>query len=162
MKITKNSVVSIRYTLTNDAGDILDSSHGQRPLDYLHGAGNIIDGLEAGLKGKKAGDKFKIKVAPEQGYGLVKPELRKVLSREIFADAPALTEGLQFRGETEHGTHIYTVIKIEGDEVTVDGNHPLAGQTLHFDVQVVDVREATPEEIAHGHVHGPHGHEHYH
>lgn len=160
MKIAPKHVVSIHYTLTDDAGKVIDTSEGQEPLEYLHGAQNIVSGLEDALTGKKVGDELNVSVPPEKGYGVVRPELRKVLERSMFEGAPELEEGLQFQGETEHGTHIYTVVSIEGDQITVDGNHPLAGMTLNFGVEVVEVRKATPEELDHGHVHGPHGHHH--
>lgn len=158
MKIAKDAVVTIDYTLTDEHGKVLDSSIGQEPLTYLHGAGNLIPGLESQLEGKSKGDEVKISVPPAEAYG--DRDERKVLTvaREQFSGVDKLEVGMQFTAGGGQGEYIVTVTRIEGDTVTVDANHPLAGRTLNFDVRVVDVRNATPDELSHGHVHGPGGH----
>ncbi len=160
MQIAQNSVVAFHYTLTNDAGEVLDSSEGRDPLTYLHGAGNIIPGLEKGLEGRESGEKLNVTVAPEEGYGEVQPQLVQEVPRDAFQGVEAVEPGMQFQAQTQGGPLMVTVTKIEGDTVTVDGNHPLAGQKLNFDVEIADVREASQEEIEHGHVHGEGGVEH--
>lgn len=161
MQISADKVVLINYTLTDDAGEILDSSEGQEPLPYLHGHGNIVPGLEAGLEGLKVGDKKQVTVAPEDGYGEPSDDaIHKVPQSEFPAEIPREV-GLQIFAEGPGGQNFPLWIKEVDDEfITVDGNHPLAGTTLHFDVEVVEVRDASEEELAHGHVHGPGGHEH--
>ncbi|MBB3140275.1 FKBP-type peptidyl-prolyl cis-trans isomerase [Halomonas organivorans] len=160
MQIAQNSVVAFHYTLTNDAGEVLDSSEGREPLTYLHGAGNIIPGLEKEMEGRTAGDKLQAKVAPEEGYGEVQPQLVQEVPRDAFQGVENVEAGMQFQAQTQGGPLMVTVTKVEGDTVTVDGNHPLAGQTLNFDVEIAEVREASEEEVEHGHVHGEGGHEH--
>lgn len=157
MQITDNTAVSIHYTLTNAGGETLDSSVGAEPLVYLHGAGNIIPGLENALTGKSAGDKFNVTIEPEEAYGEKRAEMIQVVSKSMFGDMP-VEEGMQFHAEVSHGPGIITVIHIDGDDVTIDGNHPLAGEALTFDVEVMNVREATGDEISHGHIHGEGGH----
>lgn len=153
MQITDNAAVLFHYTLTNSGGEQLDSSHGEEPLSYLHGAGNIIPGLEDALKGKVAGDSFSVTIAPEQAYGEIDENMIQVVSKKMFDDMD-IEIGMQFHADVSHGSGIITISEINGDDVTVDGNHPLAGETLIFDVEVVDVRPATADEIAHGHIHG--------
>ncbi len=160
MKIEKNSVVSIDYTLTDSNGVIIDTSSGREPLTYLHGVGALIPGMETALQGKAAGEKFKITIAPEQAYGQRDESLLRVIAAEELKGVPDLKVGTQLQADTEAGVRVFTVIKIEGDKVGIDGNHPLAGITLNFDLDVKEVREATSEEIDHGHVHGPDGHHH--
>lgn len=160
MQIAQNSVVAFHYTLTNDAGEVLDSSEGREPLTYLHGAGNIIPGLEKQLEGRAPGDKLQAKVAPEEGYGEVQPQLVQEVPRDAFQGVDDVEPGMQFQAQTQGGPLMVTVTKVEGDTVTVDGNHPLAGQSLNFDVEIAEVREASEEEVEHGHVHGEGGHEH--
>lgn len=160
MQIANNVVALIEYTLTNDQGEVLDSSVGGEPLGYLHGAGNIIPGLEDALEGKKVGDSFKVSIAPADGYGEQNEALLQVVPREMFQGVEQIEAGMQFHAQTDHGMQVITVAKVEGDNITVDGNHPLAGQTLHFDVKVIEVRAATQEEQEHGHVHGHGGHHH--
>lgn len=160
MKIEDKKVVSIHYTLTGDDGTILDSSDGRDPLSYIHGMGNIIPGLEAQLLGKSTGDTFKASIAPEDGYGEFDTAQIIQVSRSQFEGVKDLAVGMQFTASGPDGNQMVTITKVENDIVTVDGNHPLAGQTLHFDVNVVDVREATADEMSHGHVHGPGGHLH--
>lgn len=158
MKITKNSVVTINYTLTDEGGEVLDTSKGREPLSYIQGMGNIIPGLESSLDGRSAGDRFKVSVDPENAYG-ARDEKRVVkVARERFEGVDDLEVGMQFRAEGgSGGSQIVTITAVGEDTVTVDANHPLAGKTLNFDVEVVNVREATAEEISHGHVHGPGG-----
>lgn len=159
MQIGPNSVVSIHYELSNDAGEILDASAEGEPLVYLQGAQNIIPGLENQLTGKKAGDTLKVKVQPEDGYGVRQSELVQQVPRDAFPDPDNLTIGMRFSAESEGG-HVSVVITELTDELaTIDGNHPLAGVVLNFDVSVADVRAATDEELSHGHVH-THGHHH--
>jgi FKBP-type peptidyl-prolyl cis-trans isomerase SlyD len=160
--IGKDKVVSIDYTLTNDAGDVLDSSKGGEPLQYLHGHGGLIPGMEKGLEGRAAGDSFKLSLSPEEGYGKKDPNMVQAVPRTNFQGVPNIEKGMQFQARSPdgRGARIVTVIDVAPDTVTVDANHPLAGQTLHFDVSVTDVRDASPEEIAHGHAHGPGGHHH--
>ncbi len=160
MQIAKDTVVSIDYTLTDDEGQVLDSSEGQTPLSYLHGSGEIIPGLERELDGKRVGDQLQIVVAPEDGYGERNDDLQQEVPREQFDEIEDLDLGMQFQVESSDGPLVITIVAIADDIVTVDGNHPLAGVNLNFDITVREVREATPEELAHGHVHGPDGHAH--
>lgn len=159
--IKQHSVVTIHYELKNSEGDVLDSSKGQDPLVYLHGAGNIIVGLEEQLIGKKVGDVIEAIVSPEKGYGLPVDALIQTVPREAFGDEIEKVEvGMRFQAETEQGPVPVVVTAMDEKTVTVDGNHPLAGQELHFTVSVSEIREASKEEIDHGHVHGPGGHQH--
>lgn len=161
MLIAANKAVSIDYTLTNDAGEVIDSSDGGAPMVYLHGAGNIIVGLEKALEGKTAGDELSVAVEPQDAYGEYSAELVAVLGRDMFEGVDELEVGMQFHASGPDGSmQIVTIRDLDGDEVTVDGNHPLAGQRLNFQVKVVNVRDAHAEEIAHGHVHGEGGHHH--
>jgi FKBP-type peptidyl-prolyl cis-trans isomerase SlyD len=160
--IGPGKVVSIHYVLTDDDGVELDSSRGQQPLEYLHGAGNIVVGLESGLVGHKVGDRFKVDVAPEEGYGVHDPEGVQRVARDSFPTEVELEPGMQFMAEEGDGEAMTIWIQaLEGDMVVIDMNHPLAGKTLHFDVEVSGMREATAEELEHGHPHGPHGHHHH-
>ncbi|GAB2725487.1 FKBP-type peptidyl-prolyl cis-trans isomerase [Halomonas garicola] len=154
MQIAQNSVVAFHYTLTNDAGEVLDSSEGREPLTYLHGTGNIIPGLEKQLEGASPGEKLNVSVTPEEGYGEVQEQLMQEVPRDAFQGVENVEPGMQFQAQTEGGPLMVTVKKVEGDTVVVDGNHPLAGQNLTFDVEISEVREASAEEIEHGHVHG--------
>lgn len=160
MQVGSNTVVTINYTLKDDGGQVLDTSEGRGPLAYLHGAGNLIPGLEKELDGKNPGDKLNVTVAPEHAYGQHDPRAVHQVPKAAFQGVPDVQVGMQFRTEGQQGQRVVTVTKVEGDTITVDGNHALAGKTLHFDVEVVNVRQASPEEIAHGHVHGPGGHQH--
>ncbi|MGN8257839.1 peptidylprolyl isomerase [Pseudomonas sp. SMSB3] len=161
MLIAANKAVSIDYTLTNDAGETIDSSAGGAPLVYLHGAANIIPGLEKALEGKQAGDELTVAIEPEDAYGEYLAELVSTLNRSLFEGVDQLEVGMQFHASAPDGQmQIVTIRDIDGDDVTVDGNHPLAGQRLNFQVKVVDVRDASEEEIAHRHVHGEGGHHH--
>lgn len=159
MQIAKHKVVSIHYTLKDNAGNTLDSSEGRSPLVYMQGVGNLIPGMEEGLEGKAKGDKLQIKVSPEKGYGVRDERLLQKVPLSAFG-SQEVRKGMQFRAETEGGTQVVTVTEVGLESVTVDGNHPLAGVELNFSVEVMDVRNATTEEISHGHVHGPGGHHH--
>lgn len=161
MQIHNEAVVTIDYTLTNDAGEVIDSSNGGEPLAYLHGAGNIIPGLESALEGKTAGDTLQVRVEPAQAYGEHHEGLLQVIDRSMFQGVDELAVGMEFHAQANDGSmQVVRIAGIEGEDVTIDGNHPLAGVPLNFDVTVVDVREASAEELQHGHVHGPNGHEH--
>jgi len=161
MQISTNSVVLIDYTLTNDQGNVIDTSSGGEPLAYLQGHQNIISGLESALEGKSAGDRVQVSIAPADGYGERDESLSQAVPRQMFEEADKVTVGMQFHTQTEQGhEQVVTVTAVDAEHVTVDANHPLAGETLNFDVTVVEVREALPEELAHGHVHGPGGHHH--
>lgn len=160
MQIGERTVATFHYTLTNAAGQVLDSSAGREPLAYLHGAGNIVPGLEKEMTGRQTGDSFKVVVSPEEGYGMPNPMMIQVVPREAFQGVDTLEVGMEFQAQTPQGPMSVAIAKIDGDEVTVDGNHPLAGQALHFDIEVTDVRDASLEELTHGHVHGPGGHHH--
>ncbi|TBU94562.1 FKBP-type peptidyl-prolyl cis-trans isomerase [Stutzerimonas kirkiae] len=161
MLIAANKAVSIDYTLTSDSGEVIDSSAGGAPLVYLHGAGNIIVGLERALEGKQAGDEVKVAIEPADAYGEYSAELVATLNRSMFEGVDELAVGMQFHASApDGGMQIVTIRDIEGDDVIVDGNHPLAGQRLNFEVRIVEVREASEEEVAHGHIHGEGGHHH--
>ena len=157
MQITKDKVAGIHYTLRDNTGNIIDTSEGREPLYYLHGAGNLIIGMEEGLEGKAKGDKFQLKISPEKGYGEKDPQMTQKVQRSAFGDQE-VKKGMKF--STDRGT-VVTVTEVGLETVTVDANHPLAGVELNFAVEVVEVRNATEEEISHGHVHGPGGHHHH-
>lgn len=152
MQISENTVVQIHYTLKNQSGEVLDSSQDAEPLTYLHGAGNIIPGLETALSGREQGEKVNVTVEPDEAYGAHREELVQQVGRDMFP-VDELEAGMRFKAETAEGPQILTVTKVEESDVTVDANHPLAGETLHFDVEVVEIREASSEEVEHGHVH---------
>lgn len=162
MRVAQNRVVVMHYTLKDGDGDTIDSSLGKDPLAYIQGIGTIIPGLEDALEGKTKGDKIDVTITPEDGYGERSDENVQIVPKSGFQGEgdEELTPGMQVQVETNNGPTIAMVTQIEGEEVTLDLNHPLAGVTLNFDVEVVDVREATEEEIEHGHVHGPGGHHH--
>ncbi len=160
MHIEKNRVVSLHFTLRDDQGAVLDTSDGRHPMSYLHGKGNIIPGLEQALAGKSTGEKLDVTVPPEQGYGRRDDRLVQIVPRSKFADIAEITPGMKVRASGAQGTRNVTVMKVERDFITVDANHPLAGRTLHFSLEVTEVRKATHEEISHGHVHGTGGHQH--
>ena len=160
MKITKDSVVSVDYRLHLGDGEVVDESEPGEPLVYLHGHGETVPGLENALEGKAAGDKLQVKVSPDEGYGDHDPEKIEEVPRGEFPDELELKVGNILTATDDDGNEMDFLIKeVKGDAVVVDFNHPLAGKTLHFDVTVREVRAATPEELEHGHVHGP-GHEH--
>lgn len=154
MQVADNMAVSIHYTLTNDEGEVLDSSIGDEALVYLHGMGNIISGLEKALHGKAVGDKFNVRLAPEDAYGEQHDDMIQVISREMFDGIDEVEVGMQFHADVSSGPGVVTVVKVDGDEITIDGNHPMAGMALTFDVEVIDIRPATAEETSHGHIHG--------
>jgi len=160
VEIAKNRVVSFHYTLRDEQGNVLDASAGRGPMTYLHGKNNIIPGLEQALAGKSAGEKLDVTVPPEQAYGPRRDALVQIVSRSKFTEGAELAPGMQVRASGPQGARMVTVVRVERDFITVDANHPLAGRTLHFSVEIADVRKATHEEIAHGHVHGPGGHHH--
>ncbi|SQH75630.1 FKBP-type peptidyl-prolyl cis-trans isomerase SlyD [Shewanella benthica] len=153
MKITQHSAVSIHYRLTDEKGELIEDSFEGEPMLYLHGTENMIPGLEAELEGKVAGDKLDVTVAAENGYGPYHDGLRQEVPLSAFGDIEDIVPGMRFIADTEMGQRPVQVKEIKDDVVVVDGNHPLAGQSLHFSVEVLEVREATAEEIAHGHIH---------
>lgn len=161
MQIDKHKVVTIDYTLKDDAGNLIDQSEGGA-FAYLHGEGNIIPGLETALVGKSSGEEVTVSISPEEGYGVRDDDKTQAVPREMFSSEAEIEAGMQFHAEGPEGqTLVVTVVEVGENEVTVDGNHPLAGVHLNFEVKVIDVREATAEEISHGHVHGPGGQVHH-
>jgi len=160
MSIAQNSVVTIHYTLKDDAGEVIDSSRSGDPVAYLHGHGNLVPGLERELEGKNTGDKVNVSVTPEQGYGEYDKNLVQQVPRRAFQGVGKVTIGMRLHAQTPQGPRAVTVTRMVGDMVTIDANHPLAGKNLNFEVEITDVREATEEELSHGHVHGEGGHHH--
>lgn len=159
MTIKADAVVSIDYTLKNDAGQVIDSSEGDEPLEYLHGHGNIVPGLEEALAGKAIGDQVKVSVPPERGYGRRDPERVFDVERSRLPDDLHPKVGTMLAMQTPEGHQVpLTITKVGTESVTLDANHQLAGETLHFEVSVRAVRDATAEELSHGHAHGPGGH----
>ncbi|MBT1689999.1 FKBP-type peptidyl-prolyl cis-trans isomerase [Dawidia soli] len=156
MQITKNKVAAIHYTLRDNAGTVIDTSDGREPLYYIHGIGNLIPGMEDGLEGRKKGDKLQLKISPDKGYGHKDPSMVQQVPLSAFGGQP-VKPGMKF--STGQGG-VVTVTEVGQDSVTVDANHELAGVELNFDVEVMDVRDASADELAHGHVHGPGGHHH--
>lgn len=146
MEIADARVATIHYTLTDDAGNVIDKSPETQPLAYFHGAGNIVPGLEKALAGKQAGDTLKVDVKPEEGYGLRNDSLVQQVPRTAFQGVDKVEPGMQFRANTQNGPVMVTVVEAGDENVTIDGNHPLAGRTLHFDIEVAGVREASEEE----------------
>lgn len=160
MQVAQHKVVTIDYTLTDDQGAVIDSSKGGDPLAYIHGMNNIIPGLENALLGKQAGDSLQVKIAPKEGYGERDDAMQQEVPREMFENGQDIQVGMQFHASDGERMHVVTVVGVSDSHITVDGNHPLAGQNLNFDVTVVEVRDASAEELDHGHVHGPGGHNH--
>ena len=160
MQASKDKVVSIHYTLTNDQGEVLDSSASGEPMPYLHGHMNIIPGLEGALEGKKVGDKLKVTVEPAEGYGERNDAMVEKVPKSMFQGVDEILPGMQFHAQTGDGMAVVTVTKVEEEHVTIDANHPLAGERLTFEVEVTDIRDASSEELEHGHVHGAGGHHH--
>lgn len=150
MKITKHTVAAIHYTLSDNSGKVLDSSEGRDPLYYLHGEGNLIPGMEEGLEGQETGAKLDLKISPEKGYGVRDEKLIQQVPRSAFGDQP-IEKGMQFHS---NNGMVVTITNVGLENVTVDANHALAGVDLNFKVEVMEVRTATTDEIAHGHVHG--------
>ncbi len=160
MKVAENSVVVIDYTLKDNDGEVIDSSEGAGPLSYLHGSGNIIPGLEEALLGKEAGDEVQASIEPKDAYGERVEDMKQEVPKELFGGIDKIEVGMQFQSETDAGPVMVTVVEMGEDMITVDGNHPLAGVHLNFDVTIREVREASKEELEHGHVHGEGGHQH--
>ena len=157
--ISQDKVVGIHYTVKTAEGQVLDQSKEGQPLQFIFGRGMLIKGLEDALAGKSEGDKFATDIDPENAYGERHDGLIQSVPRNLFGDNP-VEPGTQFRASTDHGEQSVVIVEVNDDQVTVDGNHPLAGVALNFDVEVVEVREATAEEVEHGHVHGAGGHHH--
>jgi FKBP-type peptidyl-prolyl cis-trans isomerase SlyD len=160
MQIEAQKVVHIHYILTNEAGEVLESSRDHAPLAYIHGFGSIIPGLEDALTGRVVGDRFTVSVAPEDGYGERDDDLVQAVPKSAFQGVDEILPGMQFQAQSPDGLQLLTVLDVQGNDVILDGNHPMAGITLNFDVEVTEVREATSEELDHGHVHGAGGHHH--
>lgn len=160
MNITKHKVATLTYVLKDNDGTIIDQADEQQPFAYIQGTDGIIPGLESALEGKSAGDNLKVSIDPEQGYGARNDSLVQVVPLDMFQGVDKVETGMQFHAETNQGVNVVTVTKVDGDQVSIDGNHPLAGVTLNFDVTVLEVRDATAEELDHGHAHGPGGHHH--
>ena len=154
-------VISFHYTLTDDAGEVLDTSRDGEPLDFLEGASQIIPGLERELLGLKPGDVRVITVAAADAYGDVNPDLVARVKRSQFPATAQLEVGQRFTVDATEDAPVFTIVELDADHVTVDGNHPMAGRDLTFDVEIVSMREATAAERAHGHAHGPDGHAHH-
>lgn len=149
MDIQKNRIASFHYKLKDGSGQVISASPEDNPLTYMHGTGAIIPGLEKELEGKTEGDEFSVTVSPEEGYGEKRPELMAVLKREAFQGIDEIEPGMQFQAQDNEGHfQVITVTSVDGDSVTVDRNHPLAGVTLNFEISIVEVREATEEELS--------------
>lgn len=162
MKIERGRVVSVHYTLRDEGGAMIESSDGREPLAYLHGYGQLIPGLEKALDGSSAGERKAVTVPPRDAYGDKDENAVIRASKDDFPTGLELAPGVEVQADTPDGPITFMVLAIEGNEAVLDANHPLAGKTLTFDVEVIDVREASAEEIAHGHVHGAggaHGHD---
>ncbi|MDQ6988741.1 MAG: peptidylprolyl isomerase [Mariprofundaceae bacterium] len=155
--ITAHKAVDIHYTLSNGAGEEVDSSRQAEPLPYIHGTEALVPGLERELEGKSVGDKIVVSVSPEDGYGEVNPELTQKVERDLFEFDGEIEIGMRFEAEAEHGVELVTVLALDEQHITIDANHPLAGETLNFDVEVMSIRDATAEELEHGHVHSAGG-----
>ena len=153
-------ILGFHYTLKDKDGNVIDSSSGKDPLLVMLGKGQIIPGLESEIKDMLIGTKKTVVVAAKDAYGEVNEELRLIVGREQFPPEAQLQEGVQFRGGEAPNSPVFTIVKIDGDKIYVDGNHMLAGQELHFDVEITEKRDATAEENAHGHAHGVGGHQH--
>jgi FKBP-type peptidyl-prolyl cis-trans isomerase SlyD len=160
MEITADKVVLIHYTLKDDSGEVLDSSAGSEPLAFIQGHGNLVPGLEKALEGKQDGYAAAVTLSPAEGYGTRDEALVQRVPKRSLQGAGEIRKGMQFQARTDDGMRLFTVTGVAGDMVTLDGNHPLADRTLHFDIEVVSVRDATGEELEHGHVHGAGGHHH--
>lgn len=161
MTIAQHKVVTLHYKVTDvDSGDVIDSSENAEPMTYLHGAQNIIPGLEQALEGKDVGDEVEVTVAPEDAYGERSDERIQQVPIEAFKDIEKVEPGMAVTAQTEHGPVNLIVTEVDETTVTVDANHPLAGKSLTFNVKINAVRDASEEEVAHGHVHGPEGHDH--
>ena len=157
MQISKNSVVSISYRITDTEGTVLDHTDDGQTMEFIFGSGEMVPGLEKSISGKMAGDSLEVTVPAEEAFGNYDEKLTQELPKEMFAEMGDIEPGLRFRAETDAGMEIVTVTSINEETVVVDANHPLAGIALVFSANIVDVREATPSELEHGHVHGPEG-----
>ncbi|MCW2481681.1 peptidylprolyl isomerase [Candidatus Symbiopectobacterium sp. NZEC135] len=162
MKVAKNLVVSLAYQVRTEDGVLVDESPVSAPLDYLHGQGSLISGLEKALEGREVGEKFDVAVGSNDAYGEYDENLVQRVPKDVFMGVDELQVGMRFLADTDQGQVPVEITEVEDDHVVVDGNHMLAGQNLKFNVEVVAIREATEEEIAHGHVHGEHDHHHEH
>jgi FKBP-type peptidyl-prolyl cis-trans isomerase SlyD len=151
VKITKHAVAGLEYTLTDDDGELLDTSRGRGPLAYIHGIGNLIRGLEQELEGKAAGDAPNVRIAAADAYGERDESMIHTVPRDELPQGAPIEVGMQLQAEGEGGTHVVRVVGVEADSVKLDANHPLAGVPLNFDVKVVEVRGATPHELRHAH-----------
>jgi FKBP-type peptidyl-prolyl cis-trans isomerase SlyD len=160
VEIAADRVVLIHYTLKDDDGSVIDSSAGGEPLAYIQGHGNLVAGLEKALEGKQDGNTLAVVIPAAEGYGVRDAGLIQRVPKRSLQGSGEIKKGMQFQARTDDGMRLFTVTAVAGDMVTLDGNHPLADQTLHFDVEVVGVRAATTEELEHGHVHGAGGHHH--
>lgn len=160
MQIAERTVASFHYTLTSPEGQVIDSSRGREPLPYLHGVGQIVPGLEKAMAGRVAGDAFQVIVPAVEGYGESNPEMMQSVPRAAFPQDVDVQPGMQFEANGPMGPITVVVKSVDADTVTIDANHPLAGMPLHFDIEIVEVREASVEEVLHGHVHGAGGHNH--
>jgi FKBP-type peptidyl-prolyl cis-trans isomerase SlyD len=160
VEIAADRVVLIHYTLKDDDGAVIDTSAGAEPLAYIQGHGNLVAGLEKALEGRQDGDTVAVTVAPADGYGIRDAGLVQRVPKRSMQGSGEIKKGMQFQARTDDGMRVFTVTAVTGDMVTLDGNHPLADKTLNFDVEIVSVREATTEELEHGHVHGAGGHHH--
>jgi len=161
MTIENNKVVTIEFTVKNaETGDLIESSEGSEPLVYLHGFNNLVPGLEKELTGKVVGDKYEVTVSPEEGYGVRDDSLVQQVPREAFQGIDKVEVGMAFTADGPQGPVVVEVTAIEGDTIHIDANHPLASVTLAFSGEIKDIRDASQEELEHGHVHGPGGHQH--
>ncbi|ART81138.1 FKBP-type peptidyl-prolyl cis-trans isomerase [Oceanisphaera avium] len=158
MSISDNTVVTLDFTVTNIDGEVLDTTEDKQPLEYIHGTGYLVSGLEEELEGKEVGDSFNVTLRPDQAYGERDTSLIQSVPGELF-DGMEVAEGDTFVAETDDGHRPVTIIEVAEESVTVDGNHPLAGMTLTFNGVVRATRAATAEELEHGHVHGAHDHD---
>ena len=157
MEIADARVASFHYTLTDDSGTVLDKSPDAQPLQYLHGAGNIVPGLEKALTGRKVGDAFDVTVQPEEAYGPRNEQLIQSVPRDAFQGVDTIEPGMQFHAQGAGGPMLVTVVSADKAQVRIDGNHPLAGRTLHFAVRIDGVRDASADEQAAGRVAAPAG-----
>lgn len=161
MTIANQRVVSFHFTLKDPSGKVLETSNGAEPLVYLHGSGGIVPGLEQALEGRKVGDKFDVTLPPEKAYGQRDERLVQTVPKSQFPDPERLQPGMQFQVNSQAGPMILTVREVKANEVIIDGNPELAGMTLQFNIEILEVRDASQEELAHGHAHGPGGHHHH-
>lgn len=158
MKVARDMVVTLHYILTDDNNDTLESTEDSEPFGYLHGHGNVIPGFENGLEGAEIGQKLHLTIYPAQGYGPRNAEAIVHVPRDQFDPEIGIDVGMQVQAEGENGPIVFTIKAITDSEVTLDGNHPLAGEVLHYDIEIIDIRPASDEELAHGHAHTGHQH----